>query len=150
MPTLLSIARPNDTTAYAAGDLIANSTDAGEVTPFAFKSPGQRSLLRGVRLRKSGTGALKARLWILSEEPELTSGDNDTLAGDFSEAILATLTGEASRAVTDGAFVFLAPEDDVALRVEADTQLYAVLTATDTFNPTGQEAFTITPDWFAV
>ena len=57
-----SFARPNDTTAYASGDLVANATSAGAVTPLAFAlggnaMPGGTRITR-VRLQKSGTTLL--------------------------------------------------------------------------------------------
>jgi acetyl-CoA acetyltransferase len=60
-----TITRPADTTAYAAGDLVANSTTAGSVTPFIFDLSLGRGLaissIQRVRLFKSAASATLAQ-----------------------------------------------------------------------------------------
>src|ERR1041385_1792793 len=77
--------RPNDTTAYANGDLVANSTTANSVTPMTFKAP-----LRGIRLwrvflfRTSTTVTnAKFRLHLFNDSPTVANGDN----GAFSSTV---------------------------------------------------------------
>jgi hypothetical protein len=81
-----TLTRPADTTAYASGDLIANSTTAGSVIPIRFQGScgGEFSQLQ---IRKSTTTTTGAnfRLWLFSlvegqAEPTVTNGDNGALA----------------------------------------------------------------------
>jgi len=80
MPTFYStrtITRPADTTAYQAGDLVANSTTAGSVTPFAFTVPRWAKVWRA-RIRKdnaTNTNA-KFRLHLYYSSPTPANGDN--------------------------------------------------------------------------
>lgn len=81
-----SITRPADTTAYASGDLVANSTTAGSVTPFTFAAVAQQA---GHRIRISKVGVLASqvllangsfRVHFFKELPTVTNGDNGALA----------------------------------------------------------------------
>ena len=76
-----TITRPADTTAYASGDLVANSTTAGSVVPLsvpAGRSRNQRGIIRRVRLIKSGAGVTNAafRVHFFRVAPVVTNGDN--------------------------------------------------------------------------
>jgi hypothetical protein len=59
-----SFTRPADTTAYASGDLVANSTTAGSVAPLTFSNVvrvnGAGGLVRRAKLRKTGTSTTNA------------------------------------------------------------------------------------------
>ena len=61
-----SFTRPADTTAYASGDLVANSTTAGSVIPMTFviRPENRGSMIRRARIKKSGTSA-KVSPWAL-------------------------------------------------------------------------------------
>lgn len=76
--------RPADTTAYTAGDLIANSTTAGSVTPlkFSLNGVGRSGILRRVRIYKSGTTATAASftLHLFDASPTVNAGDNGAFA----------------------------------------------------------------------
>lgn len=80
-----TIIRPADTTAYASGDLVANSVTAGSVVPFTFagaaRQAGYRSIIKQVGLIASQKLLTNAsfRLHLLTELPTLTSGDNAAL-----------------------------------------------------------------------
>lgn len=82
-----SFLRPNDATAYAAGDLVANDTVAGNVVPLTLDVAGATDLaavLRRLRLTINGTGffgtTVRAHLFRILPVP--TVGDN----GAFSVA----------------------------------------------------------------
>jgi hypothetical protein len=90
--------RPADTTAYAAGataapgnagDLVANSTTAGSVTPMKFpvaKGPGQTAYIRSARLFRTGgtlatgqhniAGNFRLHLFNCTNEVSVANGDN--------------------------------------------------------------------------
>lgn len=80
------ITRPADVTAYASGDLVANSTVAGSVTPFLFagvRATGYKGLVRRVFMVKSQNSLALAdfRLHLFRDAPPTVSnGDNGALA----------------------------------------------------------------------
>ena len=65
-----SFTRPNDTTAYASGDLVANSTTAGSVVPLQIDLGNVAAVGHGItritraRLTKSGTSPTNANFRI--------------------------------------------------------------------------------------
>src|SRR5215467_13349757 len=76
-----SFARPNNTTAYAVGGLVANSTTPAQVVPMAFVlgnsyGVGQFRMVRA-RLSKSGTSATNAsfRVHLYGAQPTPANGD---------------------------------------------------------------------------
>lgn len=76
-----SFVRPADTTAYAVGDLVANNTSAGSVTPMSFtvgRDADSGGMIRRIRLRKTGTSVSNAlfRLHLYSASPTPSNGDN--------------------------------------------------------------------------
>lgn len=89
--------RPADTTAYASGDLVANSTTAGSVLALAFsifQKRGDQACgeVVGFRLMKSTNSATNAafRLHLFSVVPTFASaGDNSAL----SSVVVASAKG---------------------------------------------------------
>lgn len=83
-PADSTFTRPADTTAYAIGDLIANSTTAGSVTPLSFTgatltgSGGKGRIARWIGW-KSGTAAAVIRYHFLKTAHAVTNGDNGAL-----------------------------------------------------------------------
>ncbi len=75
-------ARPTDTTAYAANELIANDVDAADVVPLQFPlnvKKGPLIAIDYVRMRKSSTGSTNPnfRLNLFKAAPTVaTNGDN--------------------------------------------------------------------------
>lgn len=76
--------RPADTTAYTAGDLVANSTTAGSVALMSWVIPDGGFFLRRVKLTKSNGGAItnaQFRLWLTTDSAiTFTNGDNGALS----------------------------------------------------------------------
>lgn len=100
--------RPADTTAYASGDLVANSTTAGSVTPMQFsvaRVAAGSGMIRRVRLRKSGTTITNAsfRLHLYKASPTATNGDNGAWLTDQAAEYLGALDVTCDRAFSDGA-----------------------------------------------
>lgn len=91
--------RPNNTTAYAAGDLIANDTTAGNVAMMSFSfedaGVGRPVWLRRVKITKSDPDLTNAsvRLWLHTDSAvTFSNGDNGALAiGPSSLAISSVL-----------------------------------------------------------
>jgi hypothetical protein len=78
--------RPADTTAYASGDLVANSTTVGSVVPMTFspctKGAGRSGQIRRVRISKTGTSITNTtvRVHLFSVLPTVsTNGDNGAI-----------------------------------------------------------------------
>src|SRR5687767_13556146 len=81
--TSASFTRPNDTTQYGSGDLIANSTTAGSVSPMSFFVPHGRGFkLWRVHLLRSATTVTDAqfRLHIYKDSPTVANGDNGAIS----------------------------------------------------------------------
>jgi hypothetical protein len=92
--------RPADTTAYADGDLIANSATAGSVAALTFTTSrivGQGTISR-VRFYKSQNTATNAQftLHLFLEEPDVTNGDNGAFAIDTARNHIASIACDLS------------------------------------------------------
>lgn len=102
--------RPADTTAYAAGDLIANNTTANSVTPMTFanvvrSAAGAVSIIKA-RLTKTGTTlpASGIRLHLYSTLPTVTNGDNGAFLSNQAATYLGCFEFGAAffKAFSDG------------------------------------------------
>ncbi|NDD14954.1 MAG: hypothetical protein EB072_20555 [Betaproteobacteria bacterium] len=78
------ITRPNDVTAYAVGDLLANSVTAGSVTPFTFAHDNVVQPVQVMRfiMRSSNDTVTNKnfQLYLFSRSPTVTNGDNGAFA----------------------------------------------------------------------
>ncbi len=138
--------RPNDTTAYAANDLVANSTTAGSVVPMTFRIPsGPGVEVYAVRMVKSGATATNASflLSLFGDSPTVTNGDNGAYAPTQSKPL-----GDYTLDLTGSVF-----SDDAAkfngsaygmFRTDADRKVYGLLKAVGAYTPAAQEVFTVT------
>src|ERR1051326_6997470 len=94
-----SFARPNDTTAYAAGDLVANSTTAGAVVPLRVDLGNLAAAghaITGIpraRLTKSGTSPANAnfRIHLYEAAPLPQNGDNGAWSTDHAASWLGSI-----------------------------------------------------------
>lgn len=138
-------ARPADTTAYASGDIVANSTTAGSVVPVAFADatagPGFPAIIKRIQLLKSAASATNAtfRVHLFTVAPTVTSGDNAAIviatgaAGYLGQFDIASM-----QTFTDGAAGFIAA--DVVIRKQT---IYALLEARGAYTPASAETFTL-------
>lgn len=147
-----SFTRPNDTTAYASGDLVANSTSAGSVTPLALPlaSPSQvgTNIVR-VRLSKSGTTPTNAnfRIHFYDASPTVANGDNGAWSSSKAANYLGYIDQAAMLAFTDGSAGFGAAAAGAEMRVRLSaggSTIYALLEAKAAYTPAAQEVFTLT------
>ena len=141
--------RPADTTAYASGDMVANSTTAGSVVPMQFSGiPADQisgiSRIDAVRIRKSGTSVTNAnfRVHFFSAAPTVASGDNSA----FSTSGLATYIGAmdvtVDRAFTDGACGRGISISGTPIMVETTSNvLFALIEARGAYTPASGEMF---------
>ncbi len=94
-----SITRPADTTAYAVGDLLANSTVAGAVVPIELaavtRSAVEAIRIERVRLRKTGPALAGAsfRVHLFRRAPVVTVGDNAAFDNGTGLLSLTDITG---------------------------------------------------------
>ncbi len=139
-----TITRPNDTTAYAAGDLVANDTTAGNVTPFSWDLSGAASgcRVRQVNVIKSAAGVTNAsfRVWLFNASKAVTNGDNGAIAPTTMASFIGSLTGSASLGGTAGAVCQCVADVGEIWPGKAGT-LYALLEARGAYTPGAQETF---------
>lgn len=110
-----SFTRPSDTTAYASGDLVANSTTAGSVVPLTFNVGKGGIRIVGIRLNKSDETDVTAATFTLhffGSSPTVANGDNGaisfSLSDKFGSVDLATMiaaTDEAYAITNNGASI---------------------------------------------
>lgn len=146
--------RPADTTQYASGDLVANSTTAGSVTPGTLtvaRIAGGSGMLRRIKLHKSGTSVTSAsfRVHFFRSAPStITNGDNGVFSvsgvADYIGAFDVTL----DRAFTDGACGFGTPivGTEMSFKLASGTTLRYLIEARGTYTPANAEVFTVTMD----
>lgn len=145
--------RPADTTAYAIGDLVANSTSAGSVTPMSFVAASVNAgsgMARKARIRKSGTSVSNAsfRLHLWSVAPTVsTAGDNGLMSnvtGISNYAGAFDIT--CDRAFADGSVGGGGAHSGAEVNyvcASGDNKLYGLLEATGAYTPTSGEVFNI-------
>lgn len=149
-----TITRPADTTAYAAGDLVANSTTATAVNALQFAFPandGSVGEIKAVRIHKTGTSATNAafRLHLFTATPTFTSaGDNSaisTVVVGAGKGYLGYLDVTAMTALSDGCWGTGAPDNArlVLPFVGVGTLLYGFLEARANYTPANAEVFTV-------
>ena len=134
-----SFVRPADVTQYAAGDLVANNTTAGSVTPLSFVSPkGGPCYIKSVSLYHTDQDATAStfRVWFLSSSPVVSNGDNGALAGIDAATVLGTVAITADQNCGDTFGISAAP---IGLAVSGT--VYALIEATGTYTPASAETF---------
>jgi hypothetical protein len=147
-----TITRPGDTTQYADGDLVANSTTAGSVTAmeFTFLNRNQRSCcVRGVRINKTGTSVTTAvfRLHLFSASPGVANGDNSAFVPSVMSGWLGRVEVTVDEAGTAGAAGRAAIADGIHIALagpQTSVTLYGLLEAKGTYTPANAEVFTLT------
>jgi hypothetical protein len=151
-----SFARPADTTAYAAGDLVANSTTAGSVLPLSFTMQsniiiGPFSLWR-CRLRKSTTSVSNAnfRVHLYEASPTPANGDNGAYttdkAANYLGFINVDMTTTPGAKFNDGAVGIgsASAGADFNVRLVSGTTVYALIEALAAYTPGNAETFALT------
>lgn len=136
-----SFSRPANTTAYAAGDLVANSATAGSVTPLSW-NVGEGKIV-GVRISKSGTGVTGADidLHLYDATPTVANGDNGAWSSNKAADYLGYVDMGTMVAHTDGAVkrTGLAPAD----QIYGSGVVYGLLEIQGTYTPASGETFTV-------
>lgn len=146
-----AMTRPNDTTAYASGDLVANSTTAGSVAALQFsvaRLAAGAGAIRRARIRKSGTSVTSAafRLHLFLAAPAtITNGDNGAFSVSGSADYLGALDVTVDRAFTDGAVGLGVPlsGSEINFQLASGQVIYGLLEARAAYTPAAQEQFTV-------
>ena len=141
--------RPADTTAYADGDLIANSTTAGSVVPLLFVVPGPHQGIRilGARISKTDetdVANTQMTLHFYTDSPTCANGDNGAWSTDLAGYVGSHASGAVMTAFTDEAAIkkdFGATP--ITAHLDADSKLYALLEADAAYTPASAEVFTV-------
>lgn len=144
--------RPADTTAYASGDLVANSTTAGSVAALSFTATRIATgscLIRRARLKKSGTAITNAsfRLHLYGSDPAassgITNGDNGawlTKHASYLGAIDITVgTAFSDAAAGNGVPNF---GSEITASLASGSTVYGLLEARAAYTPASSEVFT--------
>lgn len=157
-----SVVRPADTTAYAAGDLVANNVTAGAVAPLELigttRAAGEAVRIERVRLRKSGTGLSNAafRVHLFRKAPVVSVGDNGVFNASGILA-LADIDGHVGSvdvvmdlAAAIGARGVGLPSSGSGMTCESaggvghETSLWALIEARGAYAPVSGETFYVT------
>lgn len=143
--------RPVNTTAYATGQLVANSTAAGSVVPMAFNLDnsfpmGQFRLTRA-RLFKSGTVVTNAtfRIHLYQALPTVTNGDGGAWLSSNSADWLGNIDVSSMLAFSDGAAgTGSCPAgSEQYIRQSSGKIIYGLLAALGAYTPASGETFTV-------
>lgn len=148
---MAAFTRPNDTTPYAAsGDLVANSTTAGSVTPMTFNGATplrQAYIVRRVRFQKSTTTTTNAsfRLHLYTALPTVTNGDNAAWVSPGSNYV-GSLDVTVDKVFSDVSVGYGVPVagSEIIVQPGDGTGLYGLVEARAAYAPGAQEVFTIT------
>lgn len=147
-----SFTRPADTTAYASGDLVANSTTAGSVVPVplvAARDNGASAMIRRVRLKKSGTSVTNAsfRVHFYLSSPTPTNGDNGAWLTTES-GYLGACDVTIDKAFSDAAEGIGVPNEGIEINFVPPTgkTIYALVESRAAYTPASAEVFTITAE----
>lgn len=147
-----SFTRPANTTAYTAGDLVANSTTAGSVvvpTIQIARFNDQIMTLLRMRIRKSSTTMLDAqmRIHLFRASPTVANGDNGVLSFDQAANYVGSFDLNSGRNFTDGTVFTGTPTAGsviVTRPVSGGTTLYYLIEALAAYVPTSGETFEAT------
>jgi hypothetical protein len=149
-----SFTRPANTTAYANGQLVANSTTAGSVVPMRFDMgnsfPQAQFRLTRARLVKSSTTAIAAngiRVHLYQgTSPVCTNGDGGAWLTTGAATWLGNIDITSMLAFSDGAAgTGSCPAgSEILLRASSAGPVWGLLMALGAYTPTSGEVFTLT------
>ena len=147
-----SLVRPANTTAYASGDLVANSTVAGSVLPLllvASRTDAGSVLVERVKVHKTGVSISGAsfRVHMFSVAPVPTVGDNAVFATSGASGYLGSADVVIGQVFTDGASGFSdTTVKPIRARLDSGYTIYALIEARGAYTPVSAETFTVTLD----
>ena len=152
--------RPANTTAYAAGQLMANSTTAGSVTPLSWtfaRVNGGNGYVRRFRMTLSSKSITNTsfRLHLYTVSPTVTNGDGGAFLSTMANEI-CTLTSQVStsdpynwQAGSDVSIGYGTPSQGSECNFVAaggTTTLYGLVEARAAYTPASGEVITVIPE----
>lgn len=145
--------RPNNTTPYSTGNLVANSASAGSVAAMQFSvsgnsMPGEFRLTR-IRLTKSGTTATNAQFRLHLYQvaaPTVANGDGGAWSTSGAANYLGSIDVTSMKAFTDGCCDVGNDTSGAEhlIRLASGTTFYGLLEARAAYTPAALEVFTVT------
>lgn len=146
--------RPANTTAYASGEVVANSVTAGSVTPISLTvgrlsaGPGEVGMIRRARLKKSTTGTTGAqfRIHFFNSSPTTSAGDGASITTAITgiakwigaiDVDMSTYPVFADGAVGEGA-----PNEGFEINFTTQT-VFALIEARGAYTPGSGETITL-------
>jgi hypothetical protein len=148
-----ALTRPADTTAYASGDLVANSTTAGSVTPLQFTvstvagsaTEPVYGVVQRVRLRFNDETVTNAqfRVHFYTSSPTPVNGDNGAWKTNAHADYAGSVDVTVDKVFTSNA-VGVSAAAAVPFKLTGGTVLYALLEARAAYTPTSGEVFNVT------
>lgn len=136
--------RPNDTTAYAAGDALSNSTTAP--TALTFNVPFE-SILNEVLITSSVKGGTlpQFKLWLFDTSPTAVN-DNEALAlsdaqNDTVIAVIPFGSSTQSSATNNARLEATALQRIIKAKT---TSIYGLIEVTNTYTPAANEVIKVT------
>ena len=146
-----SLTRLANTTAYASGQLVAQSATAGSCTGIALAAArvaGRGGRITGVRLAKTGTVVTNAafRVHVFRKNPTFANAD----AGTFASGVNGLASVEVGyfdvtidQVYSDGARGFVDVNDRAFVTDAGSVNVYAVIEARAAYTPASAEVFTV-------
>jgi len=149
--TAATITRPNDTNAYASGDLIANSTTAASVVAPTFSAPsfGRDLEIARCKLTKSAGPVANGsfRLHFFSGTVTVTTnGDNAAFTPTSLALYLGSLDVTIASPLGGWGVSADASQNVIWTPAAASDALNVLLEARAAYVPTANEVFTIQPE----
>lgn len=143
--------RPNNTTAYASGNLVANSTTNTLVAPMIFNlSYGQyfKIYLAKIKFNSAVNTNAQFLVHLYSSSPTVTNGDGSawlSTESNYLGNIAVNATGQTFSDNSKGIGTYVNTALEVPLLAVADSnwKVYGLLAATAAYTPTANEIFTV-------
>lgn len=145
--TSTSFTRPADTTAYAANDLVANSTTAGSVVPMSFTIPKLSGFkLYKVSIARSNATVTNAKfnLHLYGLSPTCSNGDNGAWLTTASNWLGSFAVDGSTQTFSDTSTAYAISATYPFLLLPAGRTIYGLLQATAAYTPASAEVFTVT------
>lgn len=147
-----SLVRPNNTTAYAAGNLIGNSTLAGSVLPMAFvmsRDGAMNGEVRRARIKCSDVAWLNStvRLHLYLAAPTAANGDGaawSTNESQYLGAMDVTFTRQWSDNSVEGIGVPNEGSEISFIPPDNTLTIYGLLQAESAVTPAASSVWTVT------
>lgn len=145
-----SFTRPANTTAYASGQLVANSATAASVVPMSFtigrtaSGPGAGGMIRRARLRSTGKNLTNAqfRVHIYGASPTCSNGDGGAWLTDNGVTYRGKIDIALDELFTDVANGTGTPNTGSEINF-AGQMAYCLLEARAGYAPASGEVFTL-------